>query len=703
MKYLWLIALALVTACTLATKGSASGQAYAREVRFQVEPEVIQPRVFRLGMNLGTWTSWGAEQLMRNVLKNPGFEGIVDRAIVIVAEAGSGTFSDDTDWLVRADGFWNGATFEVRTGVSTGARGQVARSVGGTFTSVQPLPRLERGDVIAVTKISDTEPVTQWWTSAGQNGSVVPELDHRPGSDGVRVMHLRGPSTLISYLDAIGDRAGKMLPVEGSWRLTFWSRGSAGSGTLGVRVARQNNTFLSTEIVPGKSWKPYRFEFTAQDIGTGTLELKFEAHEMADILVDDVFLGPAGDFPFRDEVVETLETLRPSYLRDWQGQLGDTLDNRFASSSARRASRYRPGDASQTDYMYSIPELFELCRRVRANPWVVIPTTFSDDELQELGRRLASERFDDVILEFGNEQWNPLFRPAGIPNHVTHAAAASRAFRLIEQAAGRRISFRTVVNAQYANPTTAQETAALASADGTALAPYFLNDLPGGMPPPDAFRLLFQRPDGGWPVTPGKELLVYEVNLHTTGGSAPPSERTAVTAGSVSAPGLAFQILEGVKAGTVRQCVYTLAGFDNRLQDGSFVPLWGITRDLSGRDRFRPTGLAVQLLNQALRGEALAVTGEGEGIHLYAFREGQSYRLAVVSQRDVPARVVVEFPRGERLPSRLMGLSADYPGATNEMETHVRITQGDVKVQGRLAEFDLPEYGMAVLLPREEK
>src|SRR5205085_11676081 len=128
------------------------------------------------------------------------------------------------------------------------------------------------------------------------------------------------------------------------------------------------------------------------------------------LLLDDVELGPVQTepFPFRVEVVKALEQLQPGYLRDWQGQLGDTLANLLAEPFARRASRYRPGNEDGFDY--SLPDFLALCVRVQANPWVVIPTTFSDEELIGMGRFLAeratSDKFEEIVVEFGNENWN---------------------------------------------------------------------------------------------------------------------------------------------------------------------------------------------------------------------------------------------------------------------------------------------------------
>src|ERR1700722_7058579 len=82
----------------------------------------------RIGMNLGSWTYYGAEQFSSNVLMNPGFEPTIDRAIVVVHDANLRGFSDDSSWLGRRDNFWIGGTFQVRTGRSAGISGSISSS-----------------------------------------------------------------------------------------------------------------------------------------------------------------------------------------------------------------------------------------------------------------------------------------------------------------------------------------------------------------------------------------------------------------------------------------------------------------------------------------------------------------------------------------------------------------------------------------------
>jgi hypothetical protein len=408
---------AILVALCYTLAGAGSHNASPSAAHFTVQPEVAIAGTRRIGVNLGTWTTWSAEQLIANVLKNPGFEGLIDRAIVVVKYADHRGFSDNTAWLGRPDGFWAGARYEVRTGPSTGQAGTLADSRRSgrdglpQFFVSDVAPALTHGDIVALTRISDAELPTQWWIPEDSRGLVIVELhDHRPESPGVRSVALvptRGrAAAIITYLDAIGDRASKLLPVTGTWQLSFWSRLSHGNGTLSVHFQRQGSPpFLSQTLQPTGQWVKTTYQFVGDDSGpAGTLELQFRTSETgARILLDDVELSlvQTAPFPFRAQVVEALSRLRPGYLRDWQGQLGDTLANRLAEPFARRASRYRPDGLNGADFGYSLPEFLDLCQRVGASPWIVVPTTFSDEELLGLGRYLAhrqtSDPFDEIL------------------------------------------------------------------------------------------------------------------------------------------------------------------------------------------------------------------------------------------------------------------------------------------------------------------
>jgi hypothetical protein len=715
----WVLALTSLAAAPSAEAGSAT-----------VAAEPAQRDVPRIGVNLGAWTSWGAEQLSANVLMNPGFEGLIDRSIVVVLEATERAFTERDSWTGRPDGFWAQAQYDVRTGRSAGRQGRIASSSQSgpqqrpRFVTEGPCPPLAPGDVVVLTKTTDSDQPRQWWIAPPDERFITPVLhDRRPGSPGRRALSLRARSgratEIASYLDAIGDRAGALLPVRGRWRLSLWARAATDTATLTVLFQRAGAPpFLRTTIRPGATWKRYEFEFAGSDgTSTGILMLKLQViGQTGEIRLDDVSLGPvaAGAHPFRPEVVKALQELRPGYIRDWQGQLGDTLANRLADPFARRPSRYRPGEEVQ--FGYSLPELLALCRSLAATPWIILPPTFADDELVALGRFLAAEaqpHDPPMLIEFGNENWNGIFRPGSIPDPGPHGEAAERAFRLLREGAGRPGLFTAVVNGQHANPDLALRFARSApSAPLLAVAPYVLQGLDQGLTEAARRQQLFAE-DGGRLAHMAetmrgarRQLAVAEINLHTVQGDAPEDIRRAVTAGMASGTALAKRILDGMAAGVDSQAVFALSGFDAQVEGAlGRVPLWGIIRDLGPTMRWRPTGLATILLNRAVGGDrhALHWTKQTAMTGL-AFRHPAGWAAVLISTSEEAQDVTLTFPdhpKG-RVPTRALMLAAEHPEDTNEEKERVRIIGQPISRTGRTVRLQMPPLGLAVLLASGE-
>lgn len=722
--------IAQLVAALLAPAAAVAGPAPAA-LTLEVDRAVAVHDARRVGVNLGSWTSWGAEQLSANVLKNPGFEGGIDRTIVVVRRASRDRFADDTPRLARPDGFWAGARFEVRTGPAAGQWGHIADSHRAGLDGLQEFitagkaPSLRPGDVLVLTRLSDRELPAKWWIADALRERVTLE-EPRPGSPGRRSVGLSpGPGVpveIASYLDAIGPRAGKLLPITGHWRLSFWARQHGGDARLSVEFGRHGSSpFVRRQLTLGETWTKTTIEFTAQDAGPpGILGLRFRATGATGrVLVDDVELGRANDGPtrFRREVVDALRALAPGYLRDWQGQLADTLDNRVAEAFARRTTRSRPGDEEAIEFGYSLPDFLELCREVGADPWIIVPAAFSDEELEGLGRILAGtpgiDEFSEVLLEFGNENWNPLFRAGGILDAARHGEAAQRAFELVRRGAGPLARLRTVVNARQTDPAQAETVLAAApAAEIVAVAPYFLYSLSADVTPDRRLSALFTGDGGALAgfsrrmTARGRDMAVYEVNLHTLGGNAGPAERDGVTAGAASGSALARTILEAFALGARRQAVWALAGYDMFTADRrGFVKLFGITRDLGATRRVRPTGLAVSMLNRALPGDlhALRATREAPGLTALAARGAAGWSAMLVNASSETRAVDLLFPAASRtpLPGRVFRLDAAQPEATNEDEEAVRVVESALPPGGARISVRLDPWSLTVMVPRE--
>jgi len=703
-------------------------------LEFKIDEKPTSINVPRLGINLGEWVSWGASQYPVNVLKNPGFEGIIDRAIVIVKAANEHSFLDDQTWTKRPDGFWAGAEFEVRSGRQAGVQGILFDSLAlGTqgfpqFTvrgETPPLALLP-GDVVSLTRINDLALPEQWWFSKeplpGQLS--MDNQDKRPESPGLRSLAIKPlagkPVEVKSYLDGISDRSGKLLLVKGDWQLSLWMKETEPGAKVTVRFQRLNgiNTvFFQETFQPTSTWQRVERKFKAVDKGSaGPLELTITtAGNSGRVLLDDVDLGSQtkdNKTIFRPEVLAALKQLQPGYLRDWQGQLGDTFDNRLATPFARRSTRYRPGDGNL--FIYSLEEFFQLAQAVESQPWIIIPPTLGDEELRKLGHYLAEQiavfHFNEILVEFGNENWNSVFRAAGIPDHKAHGEAATRAFQQLLSGANNHPALRTIVNGQYVNPWAALKVLEDApNAHALAVAPYFLFKLDQA---DDPLVALFKQDDF---LTEelnavqklGKELMIYEVNLHTTGGNADAALRDKATTSAAAGSALAKRLMSALNLGVKKQCIYQLAQYDafiEQTQDNrGLVKLWGVVRDLAEAPRLRPTGLAMSMLNQALPGDIHSVkpkVGESDkDITLTAVHRANGWAIAVVSAKPAAQKITITYPaQKSTAPWRVLSLTSATPLANNETAEEVRIVEQPIAPEKNSISVTLNPYGFVVLV-----
>ncbi len=702
-------------------------------IELTINPQPIAYNQARIGLNLGHSTTWGAEQLMRNIVKNPGFEGIIDRTLVIIEKADWRGFTDNVTWTARPEGFWNGADYEVLTGISAGRKGEIFRSNTDPvskkpyFSTKNAMPRINPGDVISLSKTDDYQLPTQWWFGSDQQPfQIQPEPDDiRPNSPGQRSLKLQPtPSTaavLNAFWDGITARAGNLLPINGRWHLSFWAKQAEPGSELSVQFRRVNHShpFLMEQVELSSQWQLIDYEFTAEDSELPSpLELSFKVSgSSGSVLLDDVSLEPItenNDLPFRAEVIETLKTLHPGYLREWQGQLGDSFANRIASPFARRTSRYRPGNDSSY-YFYSLDEFLRLAQTIDSIPWLIIPTTLTQKEAFDLGQYLKQQvdifGFKELLLEFGNENWNSVFRPAGIADFTHHAQAAERVFAQILKGAGQPDNFRTLINAQYVNPWAVRQTInAAPSINTVTVAPYFLFEL-NEEDRLTGWSTLFDQDDFlGEEIADAqkqnKTLAIYEVNLHSTRGDASITLRNDVTTSLVAGSALAKRLLTALNYGIDAQCVYQLSQYDVQIDTGTtkqYAKLWGITRDLTQANRFRPTGLALSLLNRVLPGDIHLTNAESQNVPVTvsAIHNAEQWAIAAVSESETNQSLTIKLPQGVQHKGqyKLLTLFGQDLTSNNEAEEGVIISELTVNsATTDSVTFDLPAFHFAIAI-----
>lgn len=696
---------------------------------YEIDDQVAIQRPQRIGINLGQWTSLGSQQYMRNVLMNPGLEGRVDRVIVIVTQADQRSFSDETG-LGYSDNSWIGAEYDIRTGRSAKGRGTIIKSVKSgsngfpQYFSQEPLPPLEKGDVIVLTKKSYLDEVDLWRVN-DRSVVRVDYLHQRPGSYGKQSVSFK-PSVnrkaeMIFDLDAISERAGKMLPVNGIWEISLWAYADIEGTPITITLQRNNRQppLFQKTITLSTEWKEYEFEFVGKDNGPeGILNFSIIASTPErEVWVDDLYFGPQqrGSSSFRQEVVQALRKLHPSFLREFP-HLGDTLDNRLADPYKRGSWIFRfTGDRREPIYSYSWVEFLDLCEEIGSNPWIIIPPTFSDHELHQFGQFLLREasrkRFSEVIIEFGHENWNWLLRPAGISSPKQYGELAKKAFDKITFQTQDKVNLRKLVNGNHANLEVSFENLdATSNAQGVSLAPYFFYSLNESVPDEEALALMFKSDsllqEISAEVTKRKKnLAIYELNFHTTKGTAVPYERNRLVAGAVSGTVLAKKIIDSLLAEADPIMVFNLAQYDSNTWDVfGFVNLWGVVRDFGPPLRFRPTGLAMIMLNQVIEGEMYRVNSrdkevdKADKITSVAFQSKDRWTAAIISSNEMPVEIEMEFFQDNRsIPTSSFTLESISPFSTNESSENVRIVKRALQAEGRKVKFSVPAWGLVTL------
>jgi hypothetical protein len=259
------------------------------------------------------------------------------------------------------------------------------------------------------------------------------------------------------------------------------------------------------------------------------------------------------------------------------------------------------------------------------------------------------------------------------------------------------------VNGQYVNPSAALNMLdATPNAQALAVAPYFLFELNKSDDPPSA---LFNQDDFLTEEVKAvqaraKELMVYEVNLHTTRGDASGEVRDSVTTGVMSGAALAKRLLTALNLGVKRQCIYQLSQYDAFLEqqeNRELVKLWGVTRDLGETQRFRPTGLAIVMLNQALPADVYLIKPQDntdKAITLTAFHHKNAWAIAAVSAKPNVQKITVNYPaQSQKLTWRVLHLTGASPVSSNENaeDVHIveeQITSEDNKVSLTLQPFE---------------
>jgi len=742
----------------------------------KVTNQVILPGVTRLGINLGEQNYYDSGQMMKNLLfRNPGFEGMSYRSILHCNVGGPARCLDTQQGFAWASGFWDGAGYEVLDGAAYGRRGKVLTSgpSGGGYGfgldagGAGRVPAIAAGDWLAVTKDFPGDPAAGWWPSVNGGARLEAERkDLSPSTLGHQALRIVADGTgqsaqIKSFFDTSDGYT--FVRLQGRYRLSFRAKGLGGARTVHLHVARLVNgetLFLDQDVRLAPSWADYHADFTASEEDAvsnspklaGPVEVSFDATGSL-LLLDDVSLeqtdgDAANQTAFRDEVVHTLKELNPGVLRLMSSAngLGSTVDNLLAPALARQRSGYSVWSSSAEEIPVGIPEFLELCQAIGAEPWIVVPTAVSKDEARKLAEYLSggaetaggairvaggrrepwTRTFRTIHIELGNETWNGIFKGETMDEPAAYGRRANQVFTAFRAAAGAdggRFDLAVGSQAAWAGRNI-DLLAAAPQANSLTIAPYLMHSVTKWANDDELYGPLLAQPeqmsrDGivqqAQSSAGGRQLAVYEVNLHTTEGTATQAVLDRFTPSAAAGVAVAGHMLRMMRDHGVRdEMLFALSQFRFKRGDGTPVRLWGSVVEMGVNGRMRPQFLAVAMANRVMRGNLVRVEVTGQdpthdqpegndgvqlrGVHeidAYGFQDGKSHGLIIFNFGLHDSRRVSVEGSGlaSNLRVNLWRLTSSGPGASNENTPQVKSKED--RLTG--GELTLAPCSMAVL------
>jgi alpha-L-arabinofuranosidase len=704
--------------------------------------------VKRLGINLGTQDFYDSDQLTQNLtFINPGFEGEAWQSILHCAAVTSTSCTDDNQYAVWPANFFSGAQASFIYGAAYGETASVTASTAPSagmgvtisFAALGKAPAV--GDYIVVRMTMPGNAQAGWWTTASGGATFATDTaDLSPETPGKQALAILASNqgqtaTVNSYFDSTQGRS--FLQLQGTYTLSFRAKGIGGNNLLAINVSRGTSPsptqFFSKTVTLTNSWQDYSYTFSASEAGAvGTADLSF-AVAGASAYLDDVSLagtpGPNNPTVFRDNVVSTLQSLKPGIIRYMDpANWGSSIDNVLAVPFARVRSGSSAWYSEQDQIPIGLHDFLVLCQTVGAEPWYTLPPSMTTQEMSNLidylggststvygAKRAAlgqsapwTSVFPTIHLEIGDEAWNGANGGSVMADSTAYGSWTGKLFTAAHASPSfSASSFDLVLNGWAAVPYFTQHAlAASSNYNSVDVAPYLFNTFNDASSNEAIFGPMFAQPElynsttGGMMqaqaaaaagASPPANLNVYESNLSANQGSVSQAAvESAVPSVGAGIAAVDNMLLSMRDLGVMNQTMFALGGFINKFVNPAIsnevTPLWGTVIDMGNTNLRRPTFLAEQLANSAILPTMLTTTQTGanptwnqptssnDNIALNGAHEIQSFAFSNGSTGNI---IVLNLSRTQALPVTFSGPNAPLGQVNVQTLTSGNITDGN--------------------------
>jgi hypothetical protein len=658
---------------------------------YRVENEVRIPNVERLGLNAAGYSALDS-MATDEVLPEGNFEGLVHGSLHY-AQASQCTASKWVAYDGRglADDEPNGWTFEVLVGPASGVTATVVDYVASerAFYLDRSVPIPDDRDAFSIR--GETNVFTGGWIDT-TNCEVSDDV--RAGAAGEQSMRIGSGGTLTHHGDMVAWGNTYLIQMTGTYVMNCWAKRESGSGAVRLDFRRWGTPTVFAELIqPGDTWQFYSFTNTQNsDPLSGHMFICRAEHVSGGaVLIDDWSIKRLSgtDYSIYRPYVEDIlrDELRVGSLRHWMSQLGDSLANLLAERAAQKHSRDNRWSSGTGSLYPTLPEFLQINAAVGSDAaWFVLPTIMNVTEGSNLIEFLAGPTnttygairaargrvapWTDtlrVYLELGNEVWDS-------SNERVYADMCTRLYGAMRASPwydNERI--KLVMGGQKGN--TYRSGVAIPAGkhyDWYCLSGYTLGNY-SDTSTDDTYGPLMAYCDHDYAgsfgqqlqqITTdgrGKKLSIYEINMHSTSGSAGDTTRNnmLLSAGAAVAgmdnllTHLETSRMPSIQVFSMRQYWYVFTTY-----------LWGIYRDYEMTQFKRPYAHAMKLINMAIGTYPAMLETEPVGdlarwiqplkngvqgsfayTKVFAFAASNVYRVVALNRDWISNRVVsVELP-----------------------------------------------------------
>lgn len=536
----------------------------------------------------------------------------------------------------------------------------------------------------------------------------------------------------------------KISDNNGVWHVRFWGKAMGGDAKLNISTGKSGE---KKDVALGGEWKQHDITLKVDKLPKGDAgannHLTFVCTPDAPLAIDDVEIWKEGDTNptvFTDATIAAWKECGVGILR--QPRMGgSTMENYIRPGMQKykfeSSPFFKPGAANpKAPDNWGLHEILVACEYLGIEPWWNLPGTLQPEEMDllmeylggdtttkggklraELGREKpwTDSSIKRFHIEIGNEAWNtdsiylaggfngadywhdlfarlkksPYYKADQFTCHASgqnySTEQSNRILGHTKSEDGKQLADRYAV-ALYQGHGMSQEELAALDTDEKLLRWMFAVTMNGYLGKPFQKQMEASKKHG-------VEFSMYEINHHLSAGNAPvePREKAMLSAGG--GIGIINTMLGCLKYGGMRdQCIFRWQQEFNSVPNLGKVRMWGVnlTAD-KDRVRYRPFGLAFQMVNRVIGGSLLETKQEGANptfqvevpgkkgkppenfefpvIHSYAFADGKNRSLLLFNfDLANEQEVEVKFDGTARGGAQVQRLVSTGPAATNEFD-----------------------------------